>query len=590
MAAHLRRVIQLDPGREGAWRRLGYKKVGSRWIDPEAEAARTAAREAQDRADREWRPRLEKSRSGLTSRDKDRRDAAAADLAAITDPRAVPMIWQVFARGGDERRQRTAIDVLSRIDGPLASEALAMIAVFSPHAALRSDAASLLQRRDPRDYASLLAGLIRDEIKYKVKPIEGPGSRGELVVERPDASVERRYTPAGPVVLGPEDQVGRDEAGRTVVRRPTGQAYRGMEVNRARADQITNASGASIVPVINGPGAFGGPLVSSPAPSTPAQTGQIAGMLQSGGLSDEASRRLATQLTGSTSRNQLVGDRPLGAAFDLNRYVPLLQDSVQFSLDAAVADARRSAMAAREQLAMDVRRIEEHNAPIRETNERAVAVLKAASGQHLGDGADSWRAWAVDLEGYTYAQKSETSTPASIVEEVPIGYQSQAVYMPTTNLLGFERSHSCFAAGTKARTLRGLQAIETILPGDEVLAVDPTSGKLDYRPVVTAFHNPPNETYRIDVGRETIHPTGIHRLWKAGGGWVMAREIKPGDRLRTVGGVVEVASVEKEAARPVFNLLVEGAVAYCVGESDLIAHDNSHVDPVADPFDLAKAP
>ncbi|KAJ3058068.1 hypothetical protein HK102_010710, partial [Quaeritorhiza haematococci] len=52
MIAHLQRVVQLDPRREGAWRRLGFEKVKGRWIDPGAEAAARPAREEQDRADR----------------------------------------------------------------------------------------------------------------------------------------------------------------------------------------------------------------------------------------------------------------------------------------------------------------------------------------------------------------------------------------------------------------------------------------------------------------------------------------------------------------------------------------------------------
>ena len=48
--------------------------------------------------------------------------------------------------------------------------------------------------------------------------------------------------------------------------------------------------------------------------------------------------------------------------------------------------------------------------------------------------------------------------------------------------------------------------------------------------------------------------TGIHRLWKAGQGWVMARDLKAGDRLRTIGGIAEVRSVEPDRVQPVFNL------------------------------------
>ena len=39
---------------------------------------------------------------------------------------------------------------------------------------------------------------------------------------------------------------------------------------------------------------------------------------------------------------------------------------------------------------------------------------------------------------------------------------------------------------------------------------------------------------RVKMGDESVVATGIHRFWKAGGGWVMARELKPGDPIRTL--------------------------------------------------------
>jgi hypothetical protein len=119
-----------------------------------------------------------------------------------------------------------------------------------------------------------------------------------------------------------------------------------------------------------------------------------------------------------------------------------------------------------------------------------------------------------------------------------------------------------------------------------LLSQDTTTGKLDYRPVVTVFHNPPNTTYRIDLGGETVYPTGFHRFWKSGRGWIMARELKTGDRLRTVGGTVEVVSIAKDQrVQPVFNLLLEGGDDFCVGRQAVIAHDNALPDPVEHPFD-----
>src|SRR5262249_48549024 len=60
--AHYNVVVQLDPSHEAAWRRLGYKKSGNRWVKPEEAVVGKLEAERQRRADRSWRPRLEKMR------------------------------------------------------------------------------------------------------------------------------------------------------------------------------------------------------------------------------------------------------------------------------------------------------------------------------------------------------------------------------------------------------------------------------------------------------------------------------------------------------------------------------------------------
>src|SRR4051794_41122040 len=72
-AAHFLRVVKLDPGREAAGRRLGYRRTGGRWVNPEVLTAEKAELEAQTRADRFWKPRLEHWREGLAQRDKAKR-------------------------------------------------------------------------------------------------------------------------------------------------------------------------------------------------------------------------------------------------------------------------------------------------------------------------------------------------------------------------------------------------------------------------------------------------------------------------------------------------------------------------------------
>ena len=118
-----------------------------------------------------------------------------------------------------------------------------------------------------------------------------------------------------------------------------------------------------------------------------------------------------------------------------------------------------------------------------------------------------------------------------------------------------------------------------------MLSRNTASGVLSYQPVVTAYHNPPNATYRIDLGSESIVATGIHRFWKAGQGWVMARDLKAGDRLRTPGGVLDVKSLKPDKVQPVFNLQLADGNSFLVGKSGVLAHDNSVVNPEVNPFD-----
>ncbi|WP_165075258.1 polymorphic toxin-type HINT domain-containing protein [Paludisphaera rhizosphaerae] len=569
MIAHLRRTLQLDGNREGAWRRLGFKKVGGRWVNPEVEALAKAERETQAKADHEWKPKLEKIRAALTGKDRAKRSQAAEDLAAIADPRAVPALSHVFVQGGDESRQKLAVDVLSRIEGPGASVALATLAVFSPHAGIRADAAALLQRRDPREFAGFLANLIQYEIKYKVKPIDGPGSQGGLTVETKDANVIRRYTPPR-LELGFQDRLVVGDYGNLIVDRTVGMI---------RGEIIAGASPLTLNPESYAKDPRG--ALALAGISMTGSSGHVASILQAGGVSAALSGRLGDSLTAPPAHVAWMIEGPREGS----TVRPLLLASQQFSYDQLKAQVNASTLVAREQLAAEVRNLEAYNAPIREVNDRAIAVLKSTSGADYGIDREQWMDWVVDLQGYGRPTRYDSGPKPTYIEDVPIAYQPAVPFTTKLSFVGFRIGPSCFAGGTPVRTIQGDRPIETIQPGDLVLSQDTTTGKLSYQPVVEVMHNPPNWTYKIDLGKEAVHPTGIHRFWKAGEGWVMAREIKTGDKLRTVGGVVEVVSAEKEKVQPVFNLLLAGGDNYCVGGLGLVAHDNGFVEPVAQPFD-----
>ncbi|MFO0949794.1 MAG: polymorphic toxin-type HINT domain-containing protein [Isosphaeraceae bacterium] len=227
-----------------------------------------------------------------------------------------------------------------------------------------------------------------------------------------------------------------------------------------------------------------------------------------------------------------------------------------------------------QRLEQDVASLEGYNAAATQRERQVGPVLHALTGQDFGPAPEDWRAWWADEQGYAYSRQTEPTFKPVVTEVVPNPVQPYRVH------------HSCFAAGTPVKTLEGPRPIETLRVGDQVLSQDVSTGRLMFTPVVAVFHNKPAPTFRIRLGgEESVVATGIHRFWKAGKGWVMARDVKPGDLIRTLGGTARVESVESDAVQPVFNLEVAEGQSFFVGDSSLLAHDNSQVDPVPNPFD-----
>ncbi len=226
-----------------------------------------------------------------------------------------------------------------------------------------------------------------------------------------------------------------------------------------------------------------------------------------------------------------------------------------------------------QKVAQDVQTVETINTQIGELNGRVLPVLKLLTGQDLGAEPEKWKAWWTDQLGYVYQSNIPETKPTltDIVAPFTIGTSHTA----------------CFAAGTLVSTLDGPRAIESIQVGDRVLSQDPTSGSLTFQPVIALHHNRPSATLRLSFDGETIVATGIHRFWKAGKGWIMARDLKTGDEIRAIGGIARVQSTETDTTRPVYNLDVAENRDFFVGTKGFLVHDFSFVQPVLAPFDRA---
>jgi hypothetical protein len=221
------------------------------------------------------------------------------------------------------------------------------------------------------------------------------------------------------------------------------------------------------------------------------------------------------------------------------------------------------------------RQIDRMNLEIDNANKRVVRVLRRVSGLQYGPKREEWVAWYSDRIGYTYEPTRRPPKPlinqtvvSNVVPPPPPAFVFTGVLPP--------RPRSCFAAGTPVRTRAGLRPIEAVGVGDLVLSRDVSTGRLGFHPVVAVFRNPPGATLRVELEDETIVATPVHRFWRVGRGWAMARELRPGDTIRTlVGGPSRVVSVRGDRVQRVFNLEVARDHTFLVGWKGLLVHDNT---------------
>lgn len=101
----------------------------------------------------------------------------------------------------------------------------------------------------------------------------------------------------------------------------------------------------------------------------------------------------------------------------------------------------------------------------------------------------------------------------------------------------------CFAAGTLVATPHGLQAIQMLRVGQQVVSEDPTTGVTEPEAVQAVIADPAAPLMAVDLSDgSAITATLSHPFWVDGevlikaAGWFAAGDLRPGDRLRTAGG------------------------------------------------------
>lgn len=195
---------------------------------------------------------------------------------------------------------------------------------------------------------------------------------------------------------------------------------------------------------------------------------------------------------------------------------------------------------------------------ITERNARLCKLLRDGTGLTIPNDPQLWWQW---WEGYNDVASDYKPTVHPHHTHIDVGI----VHLPTTV--------SCLVAGTLISTDQGLLPVEQLQRGDLVLSQSPTTGELAYQPVLSTTRRQRADTFQVAYGDESFTASGGHRFWVIDRGWVMTKDLKPGDVLHTADGQVAIEAIQAAGAAKVYNLVVGAFNNYFVGHSRLLSHD-----------------
>jgi hypothetical protein len=289
---------------------------------------------------------------------------------------------------------------------------------------------------------------------------------------------------------------------------------------------------------------------------------------------------------------------------------------------AAVLQGNMNSAAAR--LARTEANIAAANANAEAMNARIAAVLRAATGEEVSEGATAyWENWESYNELQSLGEEAviRTRGATNYVYHYPQGAvhyarESSPMRRPTVEsnrkpepirrwrngapMIGDLRTRggvpgrfrngtpiayfSCFVPGTPVWTQEGPVAIEKMGIGDFVLTQNPHTGEVSYRPVLATTVGEPTGVVNLQIDKETIGATLGHRFWVNGQGWAMAKHLKASSRLHSLNGFVEVHAIEQAPIVDCYNLVVDEYHTFFVGESRVLVHDSTC--PEAEPASI----
>ena len=173
----------------------------------------------------------------------------------------------------------------------------------------------------------------------------------------------------------------------------------------------------------------------------------------------------------------------------------------------------------------------------------------------------------------------EIDNPATTISPWDYNFRVE-VYDDSNNKI-LEKTESetyCFVAGTKVLTQDGYRNIEDIKVGDLVYSYNFDNNELELKKVTNLINSSANETYKMNIGSQTIEMSTRHELYIIDKGWTRAYDVKVGDKMISsddkIVTINKIDLVTYDKLIKTYNLTVEGNNNYFVTYSKVLVHNS----------------